>query len=107
MGLQINPVQGHRPPIAAKDITLDEYLALIKREMESRSAAQEIDNKVIQRKGRRMGVLTSKGKGTKYLGIILKEKDRFSLLAFFGDEGLFESKKNQFWAIVDSYEYLQ
>lgn len=107
MGLQINPLQGHRPPIAAKDISLDEYLALMKREMESKSAAQEIDYKVIQRKGRRMGVLTSKGKDTKYLGIIFKEKDRFSVLAFFCDEELFESKKNQFWAIVDSYEYLE
>lgn len=105
MGLQIEPFRGHRLGIEMVNVTLDEYLALFKSKMESGS--HEIDYKVIQRKDRRMGVLTIKSEGDMRFCILFKEKDRFSELVFICAESLFESYKNQFWAIADSYEYLE
>ena len=37
--------------------------------------------------------------------IILKEKGRFATVAFSGFEELFQANQDQFWAILDSYEY--
>jgi hypothetical protein len=105
MVLQINPVKGHRLRIEA-DITLDEYIALIKSGLE-RGKDEEIDSKVIQRNDRRIGVITERLGGDMWLYTFFKEKDRFSFLLFICNVGLFESNKDQFWAIVDSYEYLE
>jgi hypothetical protein len=105
MVFQIQPVTGHRLRIEA-DITLEEYTALMKDGMMGTNV-EEIDSKVIQRNDRRIGVITDKWKGgDMWLSILFKEKDRFSFLLFICDEDLFESKKDQFWAIVDSYEYI-
>jgi hypothetical protein len=60
MVLQINPVKGHRLRIEA-DITLDEYIALVKPGMMG-PKVEEIDSKVIQRKDRRIGLITIKRK---------------------------------------------
>lgn len=103
MVLQINPIKGHRLRIEA-DITLDEYIALVKPGMMG-PKVEEIDSKVIQRKDRRIGVITSKREHI-WLFTFFKEEDRFSFLVFICAEGLFESNKDQFWAIVDSYEYI-
>ena len=92
------------------DISLDEYLALNKRTMElqvSRSGVGEFDSKVIQLEGRRIGLITCTRKGQKFLTTAFKEKGRFTGLAFNCVESLFESNQDQFWAIVDSYEYLE
>lgn len=105
MVLQINPIKGHRLRIAA-DITLDEYMVLMKRGL-TRGEDDEIDSEVVQRNDRRIGVITERLKGDMWLYAFFKEKDRFSFLVFICDEGLFESTKNQFWAIVDSYGYLE
>jgi hypothetical protein len=64
---------------------------------------------VIQRKGRKIGVVRGKGPkgGIIAIWFSFKEKGRFSSILFMFDENLFESNKNQFWAIVDSYEYIE
>lgn len=104
MAFQVNPVKGHRLRIEP-DITLDEYIALVEFGMIG-PKVEKIHSEVIQRKDRRIGVITSKREHI-WLFTFFKEKDRFSFLVFICAEGLFESNKNQFWAIVDSYEYLE
>ena len=92
------------------DISLDEYLVLNKHRMElqvSGSGVGEFDSKVIQREGRTIGLITWTRKGQKFLATAFKEKGRFIGLAFNCVERLFESSQDQFWAIVDSYEYLE
>ena len=102
MGIWCSPVIGHNPQIEA-NISLEEYLALMIGKMESEGA--KVDYKVIQRKDRRIGVVSYKGNSA--ISFFFKEKGRFSVLSFICDEDLFESNKNQFWAIGDSYEYLE
>jgi hypothetical protein len=103
--LQINPIKGHRLQIEA-DISLDEYMVLMKNGMMGPDV-EEIDSKVIQRNDRRIGVIKMKLKdGWWWLYIFFKEKGRFSMLTFICHEGPSESNKNEFWAIVDSYEYI-
>jgi hypothetical protein len=106
MVYQIQPVKGHRLRIEA-DISLDEYMVLMKNGMMGPDV-EEIDSKVIQRNDRRIGVIISKWKGGWWwLSTFFKEKGRFSMLQFNGAKGLLETYKNEFWAIVDSYEYLE
>ena len=101
MYFYLAPVLGHNPRIEA-NISLDKYLALISGKMKSKGEIK-VDYKVIQRKGRRIGVLTTEGA----FYIFFKEKRRFSILFFMCDEDQLEPNKNQFWAIADSYEYLE
>ena len=105
MNFLIQPVKGHRLRFAS-DISLEEYTGLMKDGMMGPNVV-DIDFEVIQRNNRRIGVITDLWKdGNRWLSIFFKEKGRFSMMQFNCTEGLFESNKNQFWAIVDSYEYL-
>lgn len=101
---------------ATTDISLDDYivvavggletlLGLAKKEIGLN--IEVVDSRVIQREGRRMGVMIYKVMNLKFLMITFKERARFTTLRFGCFEELFESKKDQFWAIVDSYEYLE
>jgi len=106
MYFYVAPVLGHNPWI--EDNTgLEQYLVLMtKMHFEG---GEKRDYKVIQRKGRKIGVLRHHvfGRGDR-ISFFFKEKRRFSTIFFeFSGENLFESNKNQFWAIADSYEYIE
>jgi hypothetical protein len=107
MCFYIAPLLGHNPWIE-ENTGLEQYLALITMKMGPK-VKKIFDYKVIQRKGRKIGVVRGKGPkgGIIAIWFSFKEKGRFSSILFMFDENLFESNKNQFWAIVDSYEYIE
>ncbi|MHC4458727.1 MAG: hypothetical protein ACYS0I_16900 [Planctomycetota bacterium] len=95
-----------------EDITLDEYL--IAYASKARMAGtikgvslEDFSCKAIQQRGRRIGECFLTDQNIKFLFIIFKEKGRFTTLAFNCFEGHFETRNDQFWAIFDSYEYLE
>jgi len=93
-------------------IDLEDYLSLAVQRIKKDTDSEMLRSKVVERAKRTIGVgvfkLPLKGKGNvdmKGLFVVLKEKGRFTTLMFGCPESLFESKTDQFWAIVDSYEY--
>ena len=107
MYFYIAPVLGHNPWIEI-NTGLEQYLALMTRKIGS-EVENKVDSEVIQRKGRRIGIVRGKGPkgGIISIWFCFNEKGRFSAILFMFDENVFESNKNQFWAIVDSYEYIE
>lgn len=107
-------------PLDGEDISLDELLAEVEaggkmgilEDAMSETAGRkfsldEIETKTIVRNGRRVGICAGKVGALKFLFVFFAEKDRFSGLMFGCVEKIFESRKNEFWAITDSYEYLE
>ena len=68
---------------------------------------KDFNSKVTHRKGLQIGVITFQVEEMKFLMTSLKEKGRFTVLWFYSIEDLFEYKEDQFWSIVDSYEYFE
>ena len=66
---------------------------------------ESLDSDVVQRKGRRIAVSVYRVKSMQFLSLHFQERGRFVNLSFNCFEGLFESRKDDFWAIADSYEY--
>jgi hypothetical protein len=116
MGLLIGPL-----PLGTEDMSENDMMDLmkvafkiaLKHQLRERAFDSELgDYKVIQRKGRSIGVVTIKvsklmGPSTKCLLAVFKEKTSLTMLMFACLEDLFEIKANQFWDIIDSYEYLE
>lgn len=69
-------------------------------------------NEVVERNNRLIGITLQKHSTQvnldfKGLAITFKEPGRFTLLAAACPENVFELMEDQFWSIVDSYEYLE
>ena len=110
-------------PMENENISLADYMAIFEEKLlpengqKGQSDLKDIDYKVIQRKGRRIAIMTftvKRGKGFKAFNVSFKEKGRFTTLGFscfkkwrVSLEDSFESCKNEYWTIVDSYEYLE
>jgi hypothetical protein len=102
------------------DLTLDDYMAAQQGFAEQAAIVvraflpdqeeihlEVLESKVTERNGRTMGVLMMKALNERIFMVIFKEEGRFTWLIFGSFETLFGSKKNQFWYIIDSYEYLE
>ncbi|MFQ5898209.1 MAG: hypothetical protein ACE5JN_08175 [Candidatus Methylomirabilia bacterium] len=95
------------------DISLNEYAALTNESLLLTLGNPEtldffvVDSIVAERDGRRILVVTYRLLGQRALTIVFKDKGRFIAFSFSTLETLFESKQDEFWAVVDSYEYLE
>jgi TPR repeat protein len=100
-------------PIVGGEVGLDAYLiivsAMMATEMAKESLSKDfelIESKVVERRGRRVGLIVFGSEGHRFFSSVFAEKGRFVILTFNCLEGLCESRKDQFWAIADSYERL-
>jgi hypothetical protein len=93
------------------EVTLEEFVAIQKvgfdMNPDKLSDLSEYNSEVIERHSKKIGVLQIKMTSLKILSVIFQEERRFTILMFLCPEGLFESKKDQFWSIIDSYEYIE
>ncbi len=99
-------------PIEPRDMTLVRYLALSITHLEhgastGKSPIPESKAEIIHRESQELGLITASDPASKHLIAVFKEKGRFVVLSFACVTGLFESMKDQFWSIVDSYKHLK
>ena len=97
----------------SEDLGLEDYLAIHRQRLETVRGVEILSSGQMECDNGPIGVTVVKGtpevrgaRGMKIITAIFKEKGRFTLLSFGCPESLFESEKEQFWAIVDSYEYI-
>jgi len=91
------------------EVSLDEYLTLAIQKVKA-TEHEIISSKVVERNDRTIGLILCKPKAklpAKAIMAVFKEEGRFTFLTFSCPEALFESNKDQFWALVDSYEYIE
>jgi hypothetical protein len=98
----------------AENIVLDDYLATHGQRLETVRGIEVLSNYPTECNGRLIGVNVVKGtaetrgtEGLKMITAIFEEENRFTLLTLATPSSLFESGKEKFWAIVDSYEYIE
>jgi len=104
--IEIDPV--------SDNMVLEDYLVMHERRLEKVRGIEVLSNYPTECDGRLIGVNVVKGTagtrgagGMKMITAIFEEEKRFTLLTLATPESLFESGKEQFWAIVDSYEYME
>jgi hypothetical protein len=97
-----------------ENIVLEDYMALHEQRLYSVRGIEVLSNYPTECGGRLIGVNVVKGtaetrgtKGMKMITAIFEEEKRFTLLTLATPDSLFESGKEKFWAIADSYEYLE
>jgi TPR repeat protein len=95
-------------PMLDQEISLDDYLAVTRGGMEMGFGGDFVwlSSEVVQRGGRTIGVAVYRLRSMKFLWVVFPEEDRFTALAFNCFEGLFESRRDEFWSIADSYQYV-
>ena len=98
----------------SEDIDLQFYIDIHRHRLETVRGIQILSNYVTTCADRSMGLTVLKGtsetggaRGMKIITGTFKEKGRFTLLTLACPESLFESGKEQFWAIADAYEYIE
>jgi len=96
------------------NMVLEDYMAIHEQRLEKVRGIEVLSNYPTECGGRLIGVNVVKGTaetrgtgGMKMITAIFEEEKRFTLLTLATPESNFESGKEQFWAIVDSYEYLE
>jgi hypothetical protein len=93
---------------------LEDYLVAHEQRLETLRGIEVLSNYPTACGNRLIGVNVVKGTGetrgaagVKMITAIFEEDGRFTLLTLATPESFFESAKEQFWSLVDSYEYLE
>lgn len=97
-------------PIRERDASLEDFLTVLTGSMEMvlgmvlGGDLESLHSEVAERGGRRIGVAMHTQNNMQFLSVVIPEEHHFTVLTFNCFEGLFESREDEFWAIVDSYK---